>query len=332
MRLVTYLAPDSRHSQPGALVNNCVVDLEAASTWAQGARGLSREALPSSLLEIIFAGPEKWDYVRAILAEIATAGDPARLRGAHHSTVGFPVEQTRLLAPIRPLSIRDGYAFEQHVQTANANRGREVPEEWYQFPVFYFTNASTPIGHDVPVTCPRYSEALDFELEIAAIIGSSGRDLTAEEAAAHIFGYTIFNDWSARDIQRAEMKIGLGPAKGKDFASGFGPCIITPDELADRATDKPGVYDLAMTARINGETVSQGNFRDMYWSFGDLIARASDEVMLYPGEVIGSGTLGTGCLLELTKGQGPWLKPGDVVEVEIERIGVLKNQIAARPA
>jgi fumarylacetoacetate (FAA) hydrolase len=128
------------------------------------------------------------------------------------------------------------------------------------------------------------------------------------------------------------MKIGLGPAKGKDFASGFGPCIITPDELEDRATDKPGVYDLAMTARINGETVSQGNFKDMYWSFGDIIARASDEVPLYPGEVIGSGTLGTGCLLELTKGQGPWLKPGDVVELEIERIGVLRNQVATRPA
>jgi fumarylacetoacetate (FAA) hydrolase len=128
------------------------------------------------------------------------------------------------------------------------------------------------------------------------------------------------------------MKIGLGPAKGKDFASGFGPCIITPDELEDRATDKPGVYDLAMTARINGETFSHGNFKDMYWSFGDIIARASDEVPLYPGEVIGSGTLGTGCLLELTKGQGPWLKPGDVVELEIERIGVLRNQVAARPA
>jgi len=328
MKLVTFLSPDSKVPHPGALVNGCVVDLEAASTWVQGARGLSREALPPSLLEIIYAGPEKWDYLRAILAEIAGTGDPAHLRGAGHRPVGFPAEQTRLLAPIHPLSVRDGYAFEQHVKTANANRGREVPEEWYQFPVFYFTNPNTPIGHDVPVTCPRYSEALDFELEIAAIIGTGGRDLGPEEAAAHIFGYTIFNDWSARDIQRAEMKIGLGPAKGKDFASGFGPCILTPDELEDRATGRPGVYDLAMTARINGETVSQGNFKDMYWSFGDIIARASDEVALYPGELIGSGTLGTGCLLELTKGEGPWLKPGDVVELEIERIGVLRNQIA----
>ena len=330
MKLVTYLPPDGKGPQPGALVNGCVVDLEAASTWAQGARGLSRETLPPSLLEIIYAGPEKWAYVRAILAEVAKAENLPHLRGARHSVVGFPLEQARLLAPIHPLSIRDGYAFEQHVKTANANRGREVPEEWYQFPVFYFTNPNTPIGPDAPVTCPRYSEALDFELEIAAVIGTGGRDLKPEDGASHIFGYTIFNDWSARDIQRAEMKIGLGPAKGKDFASGFGPCIITADELQDRATDKPGVYDLAMTARINGETVSQGNFKDMYWSFGDIIARASDEVPLYPGEVIGSGTLGTGCLLELTKGQGPWLKPGDVVELEIERIGVLRNQVLAR--
>jgi fumarylacetoacetate (FAA) hydrolase len=262
-----------------------------------------------------------------VLAEVAKESEPAHLKGKGHRAVGIPLEEVRLLAPIPPVSIRDGYAFEQHVKTANANRGREVPEEWYQFPVFYFANASTPIGPDSPVTCPRYSEALDFELEVAAIVGKHGRDLQPKAAAEHIFGYTVFNDWSARDVQRTEMKIGLGPAKGKDFASAFGPCIITPDELEDRATARPGVYDLAMSARINGEIVSQGNFKDMYWSFGEMLARASDEVTLYPGEVIGSGTVGTGCLLELTKGQGPWLKPGDVVELEIERIGVLRNQV-----
>jgi fumarylacetoacetate (FAA) hydrolase len=330
MKLVTYLAPDSRLPQPGALVNGCVVDLVAASTWAQGARGLSREELPASLLEIIYAGPQKWDYLRAILAEVSKAGEPAHLRGAGHRAVGLPMEGTALLAPIHPVSVRDGYAFEGHVKTANANRGRDVPEEWYHFPVFYFGNSNAPIGPDSPIACPRYSEALDFELEIAAIIGAPGRDIRPEDGAAHIFGYTVFNDWSARDVQRAEMKIGLGPAKGKDFASGFGPCIITPDELEDRVTGRPGVYDLAMAARVNGETLSQGNFKDMYWSFGDIIARASDEVTLYPGEVIGSGTLGTGCLLELTKGAGPWLKPGDVVELEIERIGILRNQVVER--
>lgn len=327
MKLVTYLDLDTQRATPGALVNGFVLNLQTASTWAAGARDLSRERIPESLLEIIYAGPDIWDYLRHVIAAVAEAGEPAHLKGSGHRAVGQLVDQVHLLAPIHPMSIRDGYAFEQHVKTANANRGREVPEEWYQFPIFYFTNVSTPIGPDSPVACPRYSEALDFELEIAAIVGIAGHDLSAEEAAGHIFGYTIFNDWSARDTQRAEMKIGLGPAKGKDFASAFGPCIITPDELADRATDKPGVYDLAMTARVNGETLSQGNFKDMYWSFGDILARASDEVTLFPGELIGSGTVGTGCLLELTKGQGPWLKPGDVVELEIERIGVLRNTV-----
>jgi fumarylacetoacetate (FAA) hydrolase len=327
MKLVTYFDPETKHALAGALVDGCVVNLQTASTWAAGARDLSREQVPESLLEIIYAGPETWDYLRSVIDEVARAGQPAQLKGSGHRPVGLPVAQVHLLAPIHPMSLRDGYAFEQHVKTANANRGREVPEEWYQFPVFYFTNITTPLGPDSPVACPRYSEALDFELEVAAIVGTAGHDLLPDEAAKHIFGYTIFNDWSARDIQRTEMKIGLGPAKGKDFASAFGPCIITPDELADRATDKPGVYDLAMSARVNGETVSNGNFKDMYWSFGDILARASDEVTLFPGEVIGSGTVGTGCLLELTKGQGPWLKPGDVVEMEIERIGVLRNTV-----
>ena len=330
MKLVTYLSPDNNRALAGALVNGCVVDLQTASTWAQGARELSHEKVPDSILEIIYAGSGTWDYLRHVLAEVAKEGDPTQLKGKGHKPVGIAGDQVHLLAPIHPLSIRDGYAFEQHVKTANANRGRDVPEEWYQFPVFYFTNPSTPIGPESPVACPRYSEALDFELEIAAIIGKHGRDIEAKQASEYIFGYTIFNDWSARDVQRSEMKIGLGPAKGKDFASAFGPCIITPDELEDRGTDKPGVYDLAMSARINGETVSQANFKDMYWSFGDILARASDEVTLFPGELIGSGTVGTGCLLELTKGQGPWLKPGDVVELEIERIGVLRNRVVER--
>ena len=152
-------------------------------------------------------------------------------------------------------------------------------------------------------------------------------EIKPEEALQHIFGYTIFNDWSARDVQRKEMAVGLGPAKGKDFASAFGPVIVTHDSLADRATERPGVYDLAMMARVNGVEMSRGNFKDMHWSFGEIIARASDSVMLYPGDVIGSGTVGTGCLLELTKFQGPWLNHGDSVELEIERIGILRNKI-----
>jgi len=243
------------------------------------------------------------------------------------STAPIHIAQVAFHAPLRPTTLRDGYAFEQHVKTANANRGREVPEEWYEFPVFYFGNPGNVFGPNDEIPYPHYTEALDYELEIAVVIGKGGRDLRAENALDHIFGYTIFNDWSARDVQRKEMVVGLGPAKGKDFASSFGPYIVTPDELAERKTDKPGVYDMTMLARLNGETRSQGNFKDMYWSFGDILARASDSVDLNPGDVIGSGTVGTGCLLELTKFQGPWLQPGDVVELEIDGIGVLRNQI-----
>jgi len=243
------------------------------------------------------------------------------------SQTSIPIAQVTFHAPLRPTTLRDAYAFEQHVKTANANRGREIPEEWYKFPVFYFTNPNAIFGPNEEIPYPPYTKALDYELEIAVIIGKRGRDISPEDAPQHIFGYTIFNDWSARDVQREEMKVGLGPAKGKDFASSFGPYIVTPDELADRATGRPGVFALEMMARVNGVTRSHGNFKDMYWSFGEIIARASAAVELLPGDVIGSGTVGSGCLLELTKAAGPWLQPGDVVELEIERLGVLMNKI-----
>jgi len=267
----------------------------------------------------------------ASLMDLISAGDEglARVRSLPDKT-RIPLNTVQLHAPIpRPTTLRDGYAFETHVKTANANRGREVPPEWYKFPIFYFTNPNNIFGPGEEIPYPAYTHELDYELEIAAVIGKPGTNLTPEQAPDHIFGYTIFNDWSARDVQREEMKVGLGPAKGKDFASTLGPCIVTPDELADRSTGRPGVYDLSMTARVNGVERSRGNFNDMYWTFGDLLARASQSVMLSPGDVIGSGTVGTGCLLELTKAQGPWLQAGDVVELEIERIGTLTNKVAA---
>ena len=243
------------------------------------------------------------------------------------STTPIHIAQVKFHAPLKPTTLRDAYAFEQHVRTANQNRGREVPEEWYKFPVFYYTNPNSINGPNDEIPYPHYTSALDYELEVAVVIGKGGRDLRPENALDHIFGYTIFNDWSARDVQREEMKVGLGPAKGKDFASSLGPYLVTPDEFAERATSKPGVYDLTMLARINGVERSRGNLKDLYWSFGDIIARASDSADLFPGDVIGSGTVGTGCLLELTKTQGPWLQPGDVVELEVERIGILRNVI-----
>ncbi|MFZ5883183.1 MAG: fumarylacetoacetate hydrolase family protein [Chloroflexota bacterium] len=239
----------------------------------------------------------------------------------------LPLEEVKFLPPLKPFTLRDGYAFEQHVKTANRNRGRDVPAEWYEFPVFYFTNPNAIFGHEDIIPYPPYTNAMDYELEIAAVIGKAGMNIKAEDAEEYIFGYTIFNDWSARDVQRKEMAVGLGPAKGKDFASALGPVIVTREALADKATGRPGVYDLEMVARVNGKEFSRGNWKDMHWSFGEIIARASESVMLYPGDVIGSGTVGTGCLLELTKFQGPWLDHGDVVELEVERIGVLRNTV-----
>ena len=262
-----------------------------------------------------------------MLAVMAVGAEKTASKASKDS---FALDEVKFHSPIHPTTLRDGYAFEQHVKTANKNRGREVPEEWYQFPVFYFTNPNAVFGDEDVIPYPPYTSALDYELEIAAVIGKPGINIKPEDASAHIFGYTIFNDWSARDIQRKEMAVGLGPAKGKDFASSFGPVIVTLDALADKAVGRPGVFDLAMAARINGLEFSRGNFKDIYWSFGDIIARASESVMLNPGDVIGSGTVGTGCLLELTKFQGPWLHEGDVVELEIERIGVLRNIVGKR--
>jgi fumarylacetoacetate (FAA) hydrolase len=253
----------------------------------------------------------------------------AEVAASKISKDSLALDEVKFLSPLKPNTLRDGYAFEQHVKTAYKNRGREVPEEWYQFPVFYFSNPNAVFGHDDEIPYPPYTDAMDYELEVAVVIGKGGVNIKPEDAPNHIFGYTIFNDWSARDIQRKEMVMGLGPAKGKDFASALGPVIVTHETLADKTVNRPGVYNLSMAARVNGVALSRGNFKDMHWSFGEIIARASDSVMLYPGDVIGSGTVGTGCLLELTKFQGPWLKAGDVVELEIERIGILRNTVGA---
>jgi fumarylacetoacetate (FAA) hydrolase len=262
-----------------------------------------------------------------MVSVIETGADEAAKLAEQKS---FAVGEVKFHAPLIPTSLRDAYAFEQHVRRANQNRGREVPLEWYKFPVFYFTNPYSIFGPNDEVPNPHYTQELDYELEIAVVIGKTGINIKPEEAPAHIFGYTIFNDWSARDIQREEMKVGLGPAKGKDFASSLGPVIVTSESLADRTVNRPGVYDLNMAARVNGAEMSRGNFKDIFWSFGDIITRASDSCELHPGDVIGSGTVGTGCLLELTKAQGPWLNAGDIVELEVEEIGILKNTVGRK--
>lgn len=232
------------------------------------------------------------------------------LAAATHPQDGprYPLAGVTLLAPIpRPPSIRDFFAFEQHVATARANRGSQVPKEWYEFPVFYFTNPAAVYGPDDEIPYPEGTAELDYELEIAAVIGHD----------QEIAGFTVMNDWSARDIQRKEMRVGLGPAKAKDFATSLGPVLVTPDEFdGTRAT---------MTARVNGEERSRGNLADIHYSWREILDQAARNTRLYPGDVIGSGTVGTGCILEHDDGR--WLARGDVVELEIEGIGVLRNRV-----
>lgn len=254
---------------------------------------------------------------------------PAGRSGRSRAT--YRLDEVTIGAPVpHPPTIRDFYAFEQHVQTAHRVRNKEVPEEWYQFPVFYFSNPHVVFGPDESIPYPAYSHELDYELEVACVIGKEGMDIPVERAEDYILGYTIMNDWSARDVQRLETRVGLGPVKSKDFAISLGPWLVTPDELADRKTGRVGVYTLEMKARVNGVERSCGNWADIHYSFGEMIARASQGATLYPGDVIGSGTVGTGCLLELTHGKGPWLQPGDVVELEIEHLGVLRTVIGNR--
>jgi fumarylacetoacetate (FAA) hydrolase len=232
------------------------------------------------------------------------------------------------LPPIR--SIRDFYAFEQHVKTCRAHRGLGMVDEWYQIPVFYFSNPAAIIGSGDPVYVPRSSNEIDFELEIAAIIGQPASDLPDDDSAMScVAGFTIYNDWSARDLQRAEMKVGLGPSKGKDFANALGPHLVPFQQLQDRYHN--GRLNLEMEAFINGRRVSQANASTMYWTWPQLLAHASRDTQLLPGDVIGSGTVGSGCILELTpEAVGGWLKPGDVVQLKIERLGSLENTVAHR--
>jgi 2-keto-4-pentenoate hydratase/2-oxohepta-3-ene-1,7-dioic acid hydratase in catechol pathway len=235
-----------------------------------------------------------------------------------------------LRAPIpQPPSVRDFYAFEQHVRTARQRRGLDMDPDWYQLPVFYFSNPHCIAGPDEDVRNAPGSQEMDFELEVAAIVGMAGTDLDAGSAHRYIAGYCVMNDWSARDLQRREMRLSMGPVKGKDFATTLGPVLVTPDELAGRRAGR--AFDLAMTARVNGREYSRASLADIHWSFGEMLAYASRGTELAVGDVVGSGTCGTGCILELALVHGgeayPWLQPGDEVELEVEALGRLRNRV-----
>ena len=250
------------------------------------------------------------------------------------------LEEVKLLAPIpRPNSLRDAYAFRQHVETSRRNRGLEMIKEFDDFPVFYFSNHNAIFGPSDDIECmPSHFEKLDYELEIAILIGKEGRNIKAKNAKEYIAGFMIMNDMSSRGLQMKEMKLNLGPAKGKDFASVLGPYLVTPDELLGNVVneDDSGCnYNLEMTCSVNGKLLSKGNLKDMAWSFEKIIERVSYGATIYPGDIIGSGTVGTGCLLEINGTNKlkhsdfteMWLKENDVVEMEIENLGKITNKI-----
>jgi len=326
MKLVTYLTAE-RSARLGLALTGGLVDLERALDWGQPGEGTLPDGVPTSMIDLLTRGPQ-------LLAGLRALADRLAAQPSDGLTGLLLPAATALLAPLpRPNNVRDFYAFEQHVKTARALRGAEMIPEWYQIPVFYFSNPDAIYGPDAPVPVPQQTAELDYELELACVIGQEGRDIPAERALEYVAGYTIMNDWSARDVQRLEMKMNLGPAKGKDFATSLGPWLVTPDELEDRREGAGAEtrHRLDMVTRVNGKEYSRGNAADLTHTFAQMIAFASRDVWLKPGDVIGSGTVGTGCILELRpETVGGWLQPGDVVEMEIERLGVLRNRVVAR--
>jgi fumarylacetoacetate (FAA) hydrolase len=334
VKLVTYVVKseelniqtqDVTGARLGFLLGSNVVDAAFAQKWMMVEKGRAYlHSVSHDLLTALDRGAAELRVLSEVEREIRGEALPQLM--VEGEPVALELDEVQLLSPLPlPRSVRDFYAFEQHVKTSRARRGLGMIPEWYQIPVFYFSNHRAIKGHEAPVKKPSYTEWLDFELEVACVIGKRGKNIRREDALGHIAGFTIMNDWSARDVQREEMAVGLGPAKGKDFATSLGPCLVTLDELEDRRRGEH--WDLKMTARVNGRQVSEGNLKDLYWSFAQMIERASQECELVPGDVIGSGTVGTGCILELGPETVPWLKPGDVVELEVERIGVLRNRI-----
>jgi fumarylacetoacetate (FAA) hydrolase len=335
MRFVTFLRrhPTETSSREtlglhvGPLGNGTIIDLPRSFEWALKNGSTLAGPIPTDINEIIRHSAVHLPVCKKIQAAAETGALPAELMQAE--------VHTSLISPIpHPVSMRDGYAFRQHVEAARRNRGVPMIPEFDHFPIFYFTNHLSVTGPGEIRVMPDAMDKLDFELEVAVVVGKEGRNLKAAQADAHLFGYMIWNDWSARALQMEEMKLNLGPAKGKDFANSLGPYLVTRDELEAKAL--PGEqgerHNLRMRAWVNGVQVSDGNVKDMTWTFAQILERASYGVTLHPGEVIGSGTVGTGCFLELNGSKitdNQWLKAGDEVILEVEGLGRLVNRIAA---
>ncbi|WP_375447604.1 fumarylacetoacetate hydrolase family protein [uncultured Fibrella sp.] len=319
MRLVTFLTP-TKLTRAGWLTADGVVDMHA----------ISGGQLPTDMLSFI----DDHERYRALIQE----NDWEAAEATYLS------ESVKLLAPLpNPRSFRDYIGFEMHMLNASRSFGHTIGSAWYEMPIFYFTNHQAIFGPGDEIKRPAKETKLDIELEIACIIGKKGSDIVAGEAQPYIFGYTIFNDWTARAIQRREMEVPLGPHKGKDFANAIGPCIVTADEMeAYRCTIAEADFaaplrfphgptnrlDLTMQTRINGVTICEGNYKTAFYNFEQMIERASENgVNLMPGDILGSGTVGWGSLIENNFNVHRPLEPGDVVELEIEGIGILTNTV-----
>ena len=327
MKFATYTLEGSLQPRFGFKKDKYIVDVLHAAIWANESKGNSSFLeIPSTLKMAL----DNWGTNFVKLKELDDCLPDINIQS--HSVGGKPIaflmNEVQLLAPVPdPQSFRDFYAFEQHVRAARKLRGLEMHPDWFRIPIFYFSNPAAIYGHGSEIPYPRKTNELDFELEFAVIIAGAGSDIPSKDADRHIAGYTICNDWSARDLQREEMAMSLGPAKGKDFATSFGPYMVTPDELED-AWDENGKLNLRMTCHVNGTLISDGNTNDLYHPFKDMIERASMNTKLLSGDYLGSGTVGTGCILELRpENTGGWIKKGDVVTLEVKRLGVLENKI-----
>jgi fumarylacetoacetate (FAA) hydrolase len=319
MKLVTFKTNDL--AQTGILVNNQIFSLHTINP-----------NIAITMRDML----NDWDNQSALAKAVE-----AEIIAGHHAALGIPCSNDILLAPVpQPTSCRDGYAFRQHVAAARRNRGVPMIPEFDQYPIFYFTNHNAIQGPGEIPCMPDHFHKLDFELEAAIVIGKRGRNVKAEDADQYIAGYMIMNDMSARRLQMEEMLLNLGPAKGKDFSTVIGPWLVTPDELEPyKIQAKPGhignSYNLAMKCWVNGIQVSEGSVGDMDWTFAEIVERCAYGADIFPGDVIGSGTVGTGCFLELNgtgKLNNPnypeqWLQPGDVVNMEIDGLGHLSNTI-----
>ncbi len=327
MKFATYLFNEKTEPRFGFKKGNFIVDIINCTKWFnEQNHNLLFSKTPSSLKEALGDWKINFEKLKGLDSSISQTNLEEMTQGKN--PIAFHESKITLLAPVPdPQTFRDFYAFEQHVRSARKLRGLEMHPDWFKIPIFYFSNPVAIYGHHGLIPYPLGTKELDFELEFAVIIANGGSNISSENAQDYIAGYTVCNDWSARDLQRQEMAMNLGPAKGKDFATSFGPYMVTPDEIENnRSSDRK--LHLRMTCHINGQLISDGNTNDLYHSFETMIERASMNTELKPGDYIGSGTVGTGCILELRpENTNGWIKKGDTIKLEVEHLGILENKI-----